>query len=250
MSSRFPFNNTSNFVDLLQSQQESVSSYPNPYPSFELPAFSTQANTEEVEEVEEVGVTSKVIRRPWSPAEDTLLISSWLNTSKDPVVGNEQKGGTFWSRVATYFAASQNGGEVRESGQCKQRWHKINDLVCKFCGAYEAATRERTSGQNENDILKNPIKTLATVKRRTDDGNAEGNEDGNKNGAGANQGTVRPPGVKAAKVKGKKLDVVEAVNAFSNMWGMKREEMVLKNETQRMALLDSLIAKGPLCEEE
>ena len=37
---------------------------------------------------------------------------------------------------------------------CKQRWHKINDLVCKFCGAYEAAGRERTSGQNENDILK------------------------------------------------------------------------------------------------
>ncbi|ESQ53765.1 hypothetical protein EUTSA_v10026974mg [Eutrema salsugineum] len=100
MSSRFPFNNTSNFVDLLQSQQESVSSYPNPYPSFELPAFSTQANTEEVEEV---GVASKVTRRPWSPTEDTLLITSWLHTSKDPVVGNEQKGGTFWSRVAAYF---------------------------------------------------------------------------------------------------------------------------------------------------
>ncbi|XP_024013764.1 glutathione S-transferase T3 [Eutrema salsugineum] len=151
-----------------------------------------------------------------------------------------------------------------------------------FCGAYEAATREKTSGQNENDILKNAhaiffnihkkkfsmehawkelkndqkwcdlsaIKTNASCKRRRpDDGNTEGNEDGNKNGA-ANQGTVRPPGVKATKAKGKKVDVVEAVNVFSNMWGMKREELVLKKETQKMALLDSLIAKGPLCEEE
>ena len=26
--------------------------------------------------------------------------------------------------------------------------------MCKFCGAYEAATRENSSGQNENDVLK------------------------------------------------------------------------------------------------
>ena len=32
--------------------------------------------------------------------------------------------------------------------------NKINDLVSKFCGAYEAATRERSSDQNENDVLK------------------------------------------------------------------------------------------------
>ncbi|KAF3541154.1 hypothetical protein F2Q69_00019316 [Brassica cretica] len=44
--------------------------------------------------------------------------------------------------------------ERRESSHCKQRWHKINDQVGKFCGAFEAASRERTSGQNDNDVLK------------------------------------------------------------------------------------------------
>lgn len=34
------------------------------------------------------------------------------------------------------------------------RWHKINDLVGKFCGAYEAGTREKSSSQNETDVLK------------------------------------------------------------------------------------------------
>ncbi|XP_024013517.1 glutathione S-transferase T3-like [Eutrema salsugineum] len=127
------------------------------------------------------------------------------------------KSGTFWRRIALYFAANQKGGEIRESGQCKQRWHKINDLVCKFCGAYEAATRERTSGQNENDIFKNAhaiffnlhkkkftleyawkelkndqkwcdlstSKTDGSCKRRkTEDANAEGNGDGNNTCSG------------------------------------------------------------------
>ncbi|XP_013617752.1 PREDICTED: glutathione S-transferase T2-like [Brassica oleracea var. oleracea] len=30
-------------------------------------------------------------RRKWSPKEDKILIGAWLNTSKDPVVSNEQK---------------------------------------------------------------------------------------------------------------------------------------------------------------
>ncbi|KAF8110421.1 hypothetical protein N665_0084s0031 [Sinapis alba] len=47
---------------------------------------------------------------------------SWLNTSKDHVVGNEQKYETFWKRTATYFAASPlvAGCEEREASHCKQ----------------------------------------------------------------------------------------------------------------------------------
>ena len=37
---------------------------------------------------------------------------------------------------------------------CKQRWQKINDVACKLCGSYEAATREKTNRQNETDVLK------------------------------------------------------------------------------------------------
>lgn len=44
--------------------------------------------------------------------------------------------------------------EHKEPSRCKQHWHKINDLVCKFCGSYEAATREKSRGQNKNDVLQ------------------------------------------------------------------------------------------------
>ncbi|KAF2592501.1 hypothetical protein F2Q70_00044275, partial [Brassica cretica] len=95
-------------------------------------------------------------RRTWTVTEDIVLISSWLNTSKDPVVGNEQKSATFWTRVAAYFSASPKlaGCENRDGNQCKQHWHKLNEAVCKFSGAYETATREKISGMNDNEVLK------------------------------------------------------------------------------------------------
>ena len=41
-------------------------------------------------------------RRKWSPKEDLILIGAWLNTSKDPIVSNEQKAGAFWKRIVEY----------------------------------------------------------------------------------------------------------------------------------------------------
>ncbi|XP_024004052.1 glutathione S-transferase T3-like [Eutrema salsugineum] len=110
-----------------------------------FPSFSTQTTPQERKE-----------RAAWHPSDDVLLISSWLNTSKDSVVGNEQKSHAFWQRVSDYYDGSPNaeGCVPRTTSQCKQRWHKINDLVCKFSGAYDSATREKTSGMNENDVLK------------------------------------------------------------------------------------------------
>ncbi|KAF8104461.1 hypothetical protein N665_0172s0091 [Sinapis alba] len=77
------------------------------------------------------------VRKKCSPSDDVVLISAWLNTIKDAIVGNEQKAGSFWKRIAAYFAASPKveRGAEREAIQCKQRWQKMNDLVCKFCGA-------------------------------------------------------------------------------------------------------------------
>ena len=95
-------------------------------------------------------------RRKWTMKDDKILIGAWLNTSKDPVVSNEQKGGAFWKRIQDYYNSSPQlvGTIPRELGQCKQRWARINDLVCKFVGSYEAALREQRSGQNDDDVMK------------------------------------------------------------------------------------------------
>ena len=146
-----PFTEPSNFVDLLSSQQNVV--FGN-VPESQLPFFASQDTHDS--NIGEETQGSRKERRTWSPTDDIVLISLWLNTSKDAVVGNEQRFIAFWKRIAAYYNASPKlvGCEKREAAHCKNRWQKINDLVCKFCGAFEAATRERTSGQNETDVLK------------------------------------------------------------------------------------------------
>ncbi|XP_018479023.2 glutathione S-transferase T3-like [Raphanus sativus] len=95
-------------------------------------------------------------RKKWSIKEDVVLISAWLNTSKDAIMSTDQKAGAFWKRIVDYVNASPvlSGAVPREWSQCKQRWGRINEQVCKFVGCYEAAVREQASGQNENDVMK------------------------------------------------------------------------------------------------
>ncbi|XP_013624663.1 PREDICTED: glutathione S-transferase T3-like [Brassica oleracea var. oleracea] len=140
-----PYTSGYNFSDLLQSQTG--------FGSSEAPGFGTQQNPDC-----NLGAETPVERREckkWTSSDDILLITSWLNTSKDPVTGNEQRSGAFWNRIAAYFEASQSAEcERREPMHCKHQWQKNNEAVCKFSGSFEAETREKTSGQNETDVLK------------------------------------------------------------------------------------------------
>ena len=258
-----------NFVDLLQSQQDSSG-----FESSAPPVFGTQAT--EGCNFEESSPAQPKERRSWSPTEDVVLISSWLNTSKDPVVGNEQRSVAFWKRIATYFNASPKlvGCEKRESSQCKQRWHKINDIVCKFCGAFEAATRERSSGQNENDVLKLAHKIFfsnhkkkftlehawkelcndqkwselstakndgSSKKRKVDDASQSESSQAIETD---DERTNRPRGVKASKANGKKAMVDGKDFAkFQTMWTTKKQDLEIKERLSKMKLLDSVFGK-------
>ena len=256
-----PFTQSSNFVGLLNSQQS-------------ISFGSSQVLTPVSEDVGE-----RREQRKWTPSDDILLISSWLNTSKDPIVGNEQRSYTFWMRIAAYYAASQKVVvcEEREAGHCKQRWHRINDLVCKFCGSYEAAKREKSSSCNENDVLKkaheifynnynkkftieHAWKELRNDQKWSDQSSAknEGNsskrkgDDGGETSNSQGAEPKRPAGVKASKASGKKNMVEEkALKEFESMWAIKQQDLAAKDKLSRMRLLESLLAKKePLAEYE
>ncbi|KAF3518848.1 hypothetical protein DY000_02062110 [Brassica cretica] len=269
-----PYQNGSNFVDLLTSQQKSV------FGHSQDPFTATQRSEETFVERRE--------RRTWTPRDDIVLISAWLNTTKDPVVGNEQRSGDFWKRVGAYFAASPKvaGSERREAGHCKQRWQKINEGVSKFCGAYEAAKREKTSGQNDKDVLKKAHEIFYTNhkkkfslehafmelrhdqkwcdlsnsktegssrKRKYEDGAQSSTSHATEaNTSEADEAGNRPPGLKAAKARGKKTTSDEIpLSKFQTMWSIKKQDLVVKERLSKMSLLDSLIGKeGPLTDSE
>ncbi|XP_013594412.1 PREDICTED: glutathione S-transferase T3-like [Brassica oleracea var. oleracea] len=291
MDSTNPYSRTSNFVDLLNIQQDSLFPEPLPYHFFphggdlgssQRPVFTQSTETSSFCEDSPSSFRG---RKKWSPTDDVVLISAWLNTSKDPVVGNEQKAGAFWQRISAYFEASPKveRGEKREPVQCKQRWQKLNDLVCKFCGSYEAATRQNTSGQSESDVkmaheifynyhkkkfnlhhaweeLRHDQKWCefattkmegSTKKRRCEDG-AESSSSQATTKLG-DQPTKRPPGVKAAKAASGKRAIVdhEAVSEFQTMWSIKEKDLAVKERLSKMGLLERLIGKKePLSEVE
>uniref|UniRef100_A0A0D3CYX6 Myb-like domain-containing protein n=1 Tax=Brassica oleracea var. oleracea TaxID=109376 RepID=A0A0D3CYX6_BRAOL len=246
-----PFTETKNFVDLLSSQQNLVFGTDT---SPQVPFYGSQATEDS------------------NFGDNVLLISSWLNTSKDAVVGNEQTFNTFWTRIATYYNVSPQaaGSEKREPRHCKNRWQKINDLVCKFCGAFEAATREKTSGQNENDVLKLSHHIIYTNHKkkftlehawkelRNDQKGCEGSTaktDGNSkkrkcgdvsqsasskateaDSGDDDEATTRPPRVKATKARSKKtMDEGKKMSQFQTMWSLKQQDLVFKERSHSRA---------------
>ncbi|CAG7885317.1 unnamed protein product [Brassica rapa] len=70
-------------------------------------------------------------RKKWTPADDEVLISALLNTSKDALVGIDHKSGTFWQRVGDYYASSPR---VRAGGE---KCNKMGGPTCKGVGSLD-----------------------------------------------------------------------------------------------------------------
>jgi len=85
----------------------------------------------------------------FSPEKDCLLVSAWLNTSKDPITGVEQQTKQFWARVHAYFV--ENGGNLNNRSQISisNRWQEINREVGKFVGFVTQIENCQQSGMTE-----------------------------------------------------------------------------------------------------
>ncbi|KAG2311603.1 hypothetical protein Bca52824_023160 [Brassica carinata] len=163
----------------------------------------------------------------------------------------------------------------------------MNDLVCKFCGSYAAATRQKTSGQNESDTvtlahkifhndhkikfnlhhawegLRNDQKWCEAASRKMDgSGKKRKCDDGAQSESSqatcslGDQPTKRPPGVKTAKSASAKRSIADqevgkGASEFQTMWSIKEKDLAVKERFKKMSLLDSLISKKePLSESE
>ena len=230
-----PYSENCSFQNLLNSQQPNTQHpYVHPvgdtFSASDASVFGSHWTEDGNDSAEAEAVSEAKGKHKCSPTEDGVLINAWLNTSKDPIVGNEQKAISFWKRIAAYCAESPKlaGMPKRERTQCKQRWGKINEGVCKFVGSYHAATKQRSSGQSEDDVLKmaheifyNDYKVKFTLehawlelrhdqkwrgassdkvqsKRRKFDGESA------QSSIPVGEEEARPVGVKASKAKGKR----------------------------------------------
>ncbi|KAF4399439.1 hypothetical protein G4B88_022522 [Cannabis sativa] len=91
----------------------------------------------------------------WSKEATTLLISAWLNTSKDNIVGNDQISRRFWDRIAKYFNTNCKGEERRSGKQCKDHWNKMNQKVVRFNSCYKQVQQAHHSDWSGEQIIEN-----------------------------------------------------------------------------------------------
>jgi hypothetical protein len=121
----------------------------------DMSQFSTQIGLENIKLDEGQSSTKKKTktRASFSQEEDTLLFQSWLNISKDSIVGVDQKSDGFWNRVRDNYNIYRNQLPKKETGQIKARYHRLNGRIQKFVGCYKSALNQNKSGRSENDVL-------------------------------------------------------------------------------------------------
>ncbi|XP_048599557.1 uncharacterized protein LOC125579759 [Brassica napus] len=206
----------SNFVDLLNSQQETVFGFvqdSGEVSSSQVPLFSSQ-----VTEAETPGERKE--RRSWTPVDDVALISAWLNTSKDPVVGNEQRAGAFWKGLLHTLRLVPRLQELRND----QKW-------CELPAA-------KTAGSSKKRKCDESAQSSSSYVFETTTGEEE-------------QTTIRPPGVKASKGFGKKTMVEgKRLTEFHSLWSIRKEDIAAKERLTKMKLFESLVAKQELADYE
>ncbi|XP_004293109.1 PREDICTED: glutathione S-transferase T3-like [Fragaria vesca subsp. vesca] len=134
----------------------------NMFPNFGNPASGDGISYSQSPIQSQVGVqsesqTTKKAKRAknFSSQEDILLVSAWLNTSLDPIIGNDKKGDAYWKRIWEYFYAEKTFELEcdRNKGSLMNHWSGIQLDVNKFCGIYAEVERKRASGTTEQDKM-------------------------------------------------------------------------------------------------
>jgi len=85
----------------------------------------------------------------FSPEKDCLLVSAWLNTSKDPITRVKQQTKQFWARVHAYFVENEGNLNNRSQISISSRWQEINREVGKFVGFVTQIENCQQSGMTE-----------------------------------------------------------------------------------------------------
>ncbi|KAI5414550.1 hypothetical protein KIW84_040151 [Lathyrus oleraceus] len=196
--------------------------------STQVPPFSTQVGTEKEERV----VVKKKSREQFTREEDILLIQSWLNVSKDPIVGVDQKAESFWLRIVASY--NQYRGQLQEKlgGQLKYRWHRINGMDQGTTFNLEYAWR-LLKDEAKWRIVEESIGSSAKITKTYASGASSENPDTTSSYEfNSSSPMERPMGQKAAKRKGKASEIPNATQDAKNKRAITMDSLAQAKEDE------------------
>ncbi|KAJ0501784.1 putative glutathione transferase [Helianthus annuus] len=103
----------------------------------------------------------------WTSIEELALARAWTNTSTCPIVGNNQKSGSFWKEVCNKFHALMQKEPYREVNSMSSKYGEMNKKISAFCGYYNNAHSNRPSGASDETVF-----AIAMSKYHTKEGSA------------------------------------------------------------------------------
>ncbi|KAG2725413.1 hypothetical protein I3760_01G064900 [Carya illinoinensis] len=97
------------------------------------------------------GVRKSVRGANFTPEEDKLLVSAWLNCSLDAVQGTDQKHSQLWEKIFEYFQQYKETTNERTIKSLIHRWSVIQKATNKFCAKLAQVEGLNQSGMTEQD---------------------------------------------------------------------------------------------------
>ncbi|TVU44876.1 hypothetical protein EJB05_04338 [Eragrostis curvula] len=96
--------------------------------------------------------------------EDGAICSAFLNVSKNPITGANQRQGGYYKRLHDYYNTLKPEGSNRSQLAVQYRWGTIQRSVRKFCEFKSSVDRLNESGKNEQDRIDDAIKMYEAVE--------------------------------------------------------------------------------------
>ncbi|XP_042960304.1 uncharacterized protein LOC122295365 [Carya illinoinensis] len=100
---------------------------------------------------EPIGVRKSVRGANFTPEEDKLLVSAWLNCSLNAVQGTDQKHSQLWEKIFEYFQQFKETANERTIKSLIHRWSVIQKVTNKFCAKLAQVEGLNQSGMTEAD---------------------------------------------------------------------------------------------------
>ncbi|KAG7578909.1 Harbinger transposase-derived protein [Arabidopsis thaliana x Arabidopsis arenosa] len=125
----------------------------------EFPEFSTQmalggmSGVHEAIRNEEDSTPTRPRSSKWTTEQNWVLLSGWIKYGTDSIVGRNQKGDSYWCKIAEYCNEHGSFDTPRDGVSCRNHYNYVNKSLGKWVGAYDNAKRMQQSGWSEDDVL-------------------------------------------------------------------------------------------------
>ncbi|CAE5975713.1 unnamed protein product [Arabidopsis arenosa] len=113
----------------------------------EFPEFSTQmalggmSGVHEAIRNEEDSTPTRPRSSKWTTEQNLVLLSGWIKYGTDSIVGRNQKGDSYWCKIAEYCNEHGSFDTPRDGVSCRNHYNYVNKSLGKWVGAYDNAKR-------------------------------------------------------------------------------------------------------------